>query len=38
VLGIATKQAEILLPREMWPALPGGMPYIAVFPDGAVQG
>lgn len=30
VLGIATEQAKILLPREMWNVLPGGMPYFAV--------
>ncbi len=30
VLGIATKQAEILMPRDMWNILPGGMPYIGV--------
>jgi hypothetical protein len=29
-LGIATKQAKILLPKELWSALPGGMPYFAV--------
>ena len=29
-LGIATKQAAILLPREAWRFLPGGMPYIGV--------
>lgn len=29
-LGIATKQASILAPRDMWPMLPGGMPYIGV--------
>lgn len=30
-LGIATGQAKMLLPRSMWPALPGGMPYFAVI-------
>ncbi len=30
VLGIATGQAEFLLPREIWSVLPGGMPYFAV--------
>lgn len=30
VLGIATEQAKILMPREMWKMLPGGMPYFAV--------
>lgn len=29
-LGIATGEVEYLLPREMWSALPGGMPYFAV--------
>lgn len=29
-LGIATKQAKILLSREMWTAFPGGMPYFIV--------
>lgn len=29
-LGIATKQAKILLPKDMWKILPGGMPYFAV--------
>ena len=29
-LGIATKQAAMLMPREMWNILPGGMPYIGV--------
>jgi len=30
VLGIATDQAKILMPREMWSAFPGGMPYFVV--------
>jgi hypothetical protein len=29
-LGIGTKQAEILLPKEMWKAFPGGMPYCVI--------
>jgi hypothetical protein len=29
-LGIATKQAKILLPRALWQSLPGGMPFFAV--------
>jgi hypothetical protein len=33
VLGIATGQADYLLPRELWQALPGGMPYIVVRDD-----
>lgn len=30
VLGIATEQAAWLLPREMWDAMPGGMPYVGI--------
>jgi len=29
-LGIAIGKVECLLPREMWPTLPGGMPYYVV--------
>mgnify|MGYP000963997481 CR=1 FL=1 len=29
-LGIALGLAEYQLPREMWPVLPGGMPYIVI--------
>lgn len=29
-LGIASDQAKMLMPREMWKVLPGGMPYFAV--------
>lgn len=29
-LGIATDQAKILMPREMWPMFPGGLPYFVV--------
>lgn len=29
-LGLATGDAEYLLPREMWGAMPGGMPYFVV--------
>jgi len=29
-LGIATKQALILIPREMWKMFPGGLPYFKV--------
>lgn len=29
-LGIASKQLEFLMPREIWSALPGGMPYMVV--------
>lgn len=31
-LGIATKQAKLLMPREFWNAFPGGMPYFIVLP------
>lgn len=30
-LGLATKQLNFLIPRNMWSAFPGGMPYIAVL-------
>lgn len=30
-LGMATGLAKCLAPREMWPLLPGGMPYYAVI-------
>ena len=30
MLGIAVGKARWLLPREMWGALPGGMPYVSV--------
>ena len=30
-LGLATKQAAILMPKSMWSALPGGMPYFGVY-------
>lgn len=30
MLGIAAGKARWLLPREMWSALPGGMPYVSV--------
>lgn len=29
-LGIATGQAKILMPRQMWSVFPGGMPYFSV--------
>lgn len=32
VLGIATEQARILMPREMWKLFPGSMPYFSVTP------
>lgn len=37
VLGIATGQAAWLLPREMWSALPGGLPYVSVTPAIAME-
>lgn len=30
-LGIAVKRAKILLPREMWFVMPGGVPYVQFF-------
>ena len=30
LLGIATERVKIQLPREVWAALPGGMPYLVV--------
>ncbi len=33
MLGVATDQAECQLPRELWSALPGGMPYYCVMPE-----
>jgi hypothetical protein len=30
MLGIATGQAKILMPRNMWSMFPGGMPYFVV--------
>lgn len=33
-LGTALSLAKILLPKEMWPALPGGMPYFSVNTEG----
>lgn len=30
VLGLAVEKVAYLLPREMWAALPGGVPYIVV--------
>lgn len=31
MLGMAAGKARYLLPRETWPNLPGGVPYIAVL-------
>lgn len=30
VLGMAVKKVTCLMPKEMWPALPGGMPYYRI--------
>ncbi|MGV6875870.1 hypothetical protein ACUSIJ_24695 [Pseudochelatococcus sp. B33] len=30
MLGIAAGKARFLLPRDLWSALPGGMPYVVV--------
>jgi len=30
LLGMATGKAKCLLPREVWPMLPGGLPYFAI--------
>ena len=30
VLGIAAGMVNCLMPRDMWPVLPGGMPYYSV--------
>lgn len=30
VLAIGAGKASYLLPREIWPALPGGMPYLVI--------
>ena len=32
-LGLATKKVKYLVPREMWSALPGGMPYFCILND-----
>lgn len=34
VLGIAIGELKILMPREMWPMLPGGMPILQYKPQG----
>jgi len=33
ILGIATGHVKILMPKEMWSILPGGMPYFMVSDD-----
>ena len=30
VLGLATQQANYLMPRDMWGMMPGGMPYFSI--------
>lgn len=30
MLGLATEQASFCMPREIWEALPGGMPYLVI--------
>lgn len=30
-LGVAIEKVKNLLPREMWPILPGGVPYFVVL-------
>lgn len=32
-LGIATGQAKILMPREMWSVFPGGLPYFMIVEE-----
>jgi hypothetical protein len=34
LLGMAAGKARWALPRDMWSAFPGGMPYVTVAPDG----
>lgn len=36
-LGIATGNAKMLMPREMWNILPGGMPYFVVLSQPATK-
>lgn len=36
-LAIATKQGQYLLPREIWRALPGGVPYLSFTPQSAAD-
>lgn len=33
LLGIASGYMHYLLPKEVWPALPGGVPYVVVFDE-----
>jgi len=30
LLGLAIEKVKCLMPREVWPALPGGMPYYVI--------
>lgn len=32
LLGIASGRVKLLLPRDLWKSLPGGMPYFIVLP------
>jgi len=32
-LGIAVGLVEMLLPRQLWPILPGGMPYLVIIDE-----
>lgn len=34
-MGIAIKRVQMLMPRNMWPLLPGGMPYFVVLKEPA---
>ena len=36
-LGVATEQAMFLVPRDLWPICPGGMPFFAVLDDTAPE-
>jgi len=38
VLGMAIEKVKCLLPKEMWPALPGGMPYYSILETAVVDG
>lgn len=38
MLGLASKQVVMLMPRDMWSIIPGGMPYFAVELNAIVGG
>ncbi len=38
LLGLATKKIAYCMPRDLWSALPGGLPYFMVKLDGFVPG